>query len=356
MRHPTDGVLRRMLDEPDAVPVPDHDHVAGCDRCTEALAAMGADAAFVGAALAPAPLDDLDVDAAWRAVATSTSTGDVVPFHRGRRVRAAVRRPAVAGIAVAAILVGAGAAAANDWLPIFRTERVAPIALTLDQLNAIPDLGAFGTVEVDHEPDVHTVDDEGAAEAATGLDLPEVAAFPRGVTPEASYQVGGRVQATFTFDADRAEDAAGAPLPASLRALDGTQVRLVAGPGAAELYRSSSGAPALLVGRAVAPTASSSPGASFEALRDGLLALPGIPPSVAESLRTFNADDGTLPLPVPADRFRTSSVEVGGKPATVLASRDHTLAGVVWVDDGTVTVVAGTLDVDEVLAVAQGLR
>jgi hypothetical protein len=356
MRHPTDGVLRRMLDEPDAVPVPDHDHVRGCQRCTEALATMGADAALVGAALATDDVDDLDLDRAWHAMSTSTSTGDVVPLHRRRRLRAAVGRPAVAGIAVAAVLVGAGAAAANDWLPIFRTERVAPIGLTVEQLNAIPHLEAFGTVEVDHEPDVHAVDDEAAAEAATGLDLPEVAAFPRGVRGEPTYQVGDRVQATFTFDADRAADAADGPLPDSLRQLDGTRVRLVAGPGAAEVYRSSAGAPALLVGRAVAPTASSSPGATFDALRDGLLALPGTSPEVAESLRTFNADAGTLPLPVPAERFRTSSTEVDGRPATVLASRDGTLAGVVWVDDGIITVVAGTLDVDEVLAVAQGLR
>jgi hypothetical protein len=47
---------------------------------------------------------------------------------------------------------------------------------------------------------------------------------------------------------------------------------------------------------------------------------------------------------------------VGGVPATVLATRDRSFAAVVWVDDGVVTVVAGSLDDDEVLAVARGLR
>ena len=43
-------------------------------------------------------------------------------------------------------------------------------------------------------------------------------------------------------------------------------------------------------------------------------------------------------------------------PATVLATRDRSMAAVVWVDDGVVTVVGWSLDADEVLSVARGLR
>ena len=43
-------------------------------------------------------------------------------------------------------------------------------------------------------------------------------------------------------------------------------------------------------------------------------------------------------------------------PATVLTSRDGRMAGVVWVRDGVVTAVAGSLSADEVLTVARGLR
>ena len=52
----------------------------------------------------------------------------------------------------------------------------------------------------------------------------------------------------------------------------------------------------------------------------------------------------------------TSTADVGGTPATVLTSRDSMMAAVVWVDDGVVTAVAGSLSTDEVLAVARGLR
>ena len=78
----------------------------------------------------------------------------------------------------------------------------------------------------------------------------------------------------------------------------------------------------------------------------------------AMTARTFNFAPGpaTLPLPVPADQFTSSQADVNGAPATVLVTRDRTLAAVVWVEEGIVTVVAGSLDDDEVLSVAEGLR
>jgi hypothetical protein len=131
-------------------------------------------------------------------------------------------------------------------------------------------------------------------------------------------------------------------------------VRLVAGPGLAATWFQPAGVPSLVVGRAVAPTAFSS-GVPFETVRDYLLSLPGLSDDVAAQLRTFAADGSTLPLPVPADQVTTSPAQVNGVPATVLETRDRALAGVVWVDDGVVTVVAGALGTDEVLSIADGL-
>jgi hypothetical protein len=42
--------------------------------------------------------------------------------------------------------------------------------------------------------------------------------------------------------------------------------------------------------------------------------------------------------------------------ATVLSTRDKTMAAVVWVKDGVLTAVAGALDTGEVLTVARNLR
>lgn len=358
MRHPTEGVLRRLLDEPAGVAEPDRAHVASCRECLGTLAVMRDDAAAVGAALATGAAD-VDVAAAWRRLSATPARGHAPrTVTRTGRVRAALRRPAVASVAVAVVLAGAGAAAANNWLQIFRTERIAPVSLSTSDLIALPDLSAYGEVVVTGEPDVHRVPDAAAAAAESGLDVPVVTALPRGVTGEPEYQVGSEVTATFTFSAERAARAAadaGRALPTPPPGLDGSSVRLVAGPGVAQVWGSSSGVPALVVGRAVAPRAFSD-GVPFETVRDYLLSLPGLPADVAAQLRTYTADGSTLPLPVPADRITTSSARVNGVPATVLVARDKTMAAAVWVKDGVVTVVAGSLDADEVLTIARELR
>jgi hypothetical protein len=90
-------------------------------------------------------------------------------------------------------------------------------------------------------------------------------------------------------------------------------------------------------------------------LTDALLSLPGLPDDVAAALRAATGDGTTLPLPVPADEYTTTSTDVSGTAATILTSRDETIAGVVWLDGGVVTIVAGPLDAQEVLSVADGL-
>ncbi len=363
MRHLSEGVLRRLLDEPVGVSDSDRKHVAGCPQCLDALAAIREDAALVGAALATEGSGEVDVDvaAAWQrfsTVAPAPEPRRAAAPPRSGRSRAFLRRPIVATAAALVVLAGAGTAAANDWLQIFQTEQIAPVSIKTADLVALPDLSAYGEVQVTSDPDVHEVADAAAAGAETGLDVPEVSTLPRGVTGEPVYQVGGQATATFTFSVERASRAAtevGATLPPLPPGLDGSSVRLEAGPGVAARWSSSAGAPALVVGRAGAPKAFSD-GVAFETLRDYLLSLPGLPDDVAAQLRTFTADGATLPLPVPADEVKTSSAEVDGVPATVLETRDRTLAAVVWVDDGAVTAVAGSLDVDEILSVARELR
>lgn len=357
MRHPTDGTLRRLLDEPAGVADPDREHVAGCPECLAGLAAAREDAALTRAAL---DVDTTpDVDAGWRRLAGEAEAGRRAAAPApGSRWRARLRSPVVAAVGAAALLTGASAAATADWLPIFRTEQVAPAPITHADLVQLPDLSSYGELEVIEEPRVREVPDAAAAEEATGLPAPEVAELPRGVTGQPRYQVGDQVSAVFTFSVAEAEDAAaaaGETLPPPPPGLDGNRFRLDAGPGIAAVWEEARGVPALVVGRAVAPTGYSS-GVPFETARDYLLSLPGLPEDVAAQLRGFSGDGTTLPLPVPAEMVATDSADVQGAPATVLTSRDGTMAAVVWVQDGVVTAVAGSLSTDEVLAVARGLR
>jgi hypothetical protein len=280
----------------------------------------------------------------------------VAPARRPRW-RAALRSPVIVVVGVAALLTGASAAAATDWLQVFRAERVAPVMISQADLLQLPELSAYGEVEVTERADVREVADIAAAEAAAGLSVPRVRGLPRGVTGEPSFHVGNRVNAVFTFSTEKAAQtaaAAGRTLPPPPSGLDGSQFRLTAGPGIAAVWSKDSGVPTMVVARVVAPSAYSA-GIPFETARDYLLTLPGLPESVASQLRSFSGD-GTLPLLVKAGRETSYTADVGGVPATVLVSRDRVLAGVVWVDDGVVTVVGGSLSADEALSVARGLR
>jgi hypothetical protein len=361
MRHPTEGTLRRLVDEPAGVADADREHVAGCPVCLSGLATAQRDAAAVSTALDTGTTPD--VDAAWHRLSHAVAVDErrrataaaPAPAHRWRN---RLRSPVVAVVGVAALLAGGGAAAAADWLQVFRTEQIAPVSVTQADLVALPDLSAYGTAQVIEEPDVREVPDAAAAEQATGLTVPQVADLPGGVSGDPAYQVGDRATVEFTFSAERAAQAAaaaGETLPPPPAGLDDGRFRLSAGPGVAAVWTSGSGAPGLVVARAVAPTAESS-GVPFETARDYLLSLPGLPEDLAAQLRSFSGDGTTLPLPVPAGLVTSSVADVDGAPATVLTSHDGSVAGVVWVTDGVVTAVAGSLDADEVLTVARGLQ
>ncbi len=359
-RHPTDGTLRRLLDEPAGVADADRAHVAGCAACRAGLAAARSDAEAARAALPARPAPD--VDAAWRRFSATVDArrrpaAPAPPARRGRW-HTALRSPVVAAVGVVVVLGGAGAAAAADWLEVFRTEEVTAVPVSSTDLVALPDLTAYGELTVVAEPDLREVADAAAAAQATGLDVPRVDALPAGVTGEASYSVAGQAVAEFTYSADRAAQAAaeaGETLPPPPPGLDGATFRLQAGPGVAAVWSEARGVPALVVGRVTAPTAFSS-GVPFETARDHLLSLPGLPDELAAQLAAFTGDGTTLPLPVPVELVTSSTADVDGTEATVLATRDGTMTGVVWVEDGVVTAVAGSLGEDEVLAVARGLR
>lgn len=371
MRHPAEGVLRRVVDEPAGVSDPDHQHVAACARCQRVLGEVRADAgAAAGVLAAGAPASDgvagARTDAAWHrlraAAADGAADGARRPGSSGaQRSRGWLRRPGAVALGVAVVVAGASTAAASDWFRIFQAESVQPVAFTSTDLVDLPDPSAFGEAVSGEEVQVRAVDSAAAAEAATGIAVPRVAELPRGVTGEPTYQVGDQGSSSFTFSAARAAasaEAAGEDLPPVPAGLDGTTVRLTAGPGVLATWSSSTGLPALAVARGVAPTADSS-GAPFSEVRDYLLSLPGLPADVAAQLATFTGDGSTgstLPLPVPTDRATTGTADVDGVPATTIAARDGSMAAVVWTQDGELTAVAGTLSTDELLAVARGLR
>src|SRR5215207_2965605 len=204
MRHPSEGVLRRLVDEPAGVTDDDRAHVASCPTCLRALETTRAEARLVDAALATS--GSVDTDAAWNRFATTAATAPTRPravtaAPRGRWLPA-MRRPVVAALSADVLVTGAGVAAANDWLPIFRTEQVDPIEVTSSELVELPDLSAYGDLEITSEADPQPVADAAAAQERTGLAVPEVSELPEGVTGDPAYQAAGVLSATFTFSAE----------------------------------------------------------------------------------------------------------------------------------------------------------
>lgn len=359
MRHPTDDTLRRLVDEPAGVSDADREHVAGCPACLSGLAAAQRDAAAAAAALDVEVT--VDVDAGWRRLSHAVSARErprvhaAAPAHRWRGV---LRSPVLAAVGALVLLTGAGVAAAADWLQIFRTEQITPVTAPEEDLVRLPDLSDIGEVEVTEPVDLRAVTDVHEEAADRGLAVPRLSGLPRGVTGQPTYYVGERASAVFTFTAEktaRTVEAAGETLPPPPPGLDGSRFRLVAGPGLAAVWPEARGVPALVVANVVAPAVYSS-GVPFETVRDYLLSLPGLPENVVSQLRALSADGPALPLFLSVDQLASSATDVGGVPATVFTSRDGAMAAAVWVTDGTVNVVAGLVDADEVLSVARDLR
>ena len=373
--HPTDGALRRALDEPASLSDADRDHVAGCPRCRAALASAADDRDAAHDLLAP---DDAaaspDTDAAWQrlvaarangaadAAEVASSTSDLPAARRRRRLH---RASVLAAAGAVLVVGGATAAAANDWIPVFRTESVAPVPVSLSTsdvaglatMGDLSLLSGYGQWQVLSRPGLHSAPDAAAAQRRTGLPVAALTDLPTGVTGTPSYEVMDKQSAVFRFSADKAARtvaASGGSLPTLPADLDGAVLRLQAGPAVVRVWQQSSGMPTLIVAELGAPAAESS-GAPLPVLRDALLSLPGLPPALAAQLRAVTSDGTTLPIPVPADEFSSSATEVQGAPATLLTSHDGTLNGVVWVSDGVVRLVAGPLSADEVRSVADDL-
>ena len=348
--HPSEGLLRRLLDEPDGVADIDRDHVGGCPQCRSRMETASRDALLVESALRFGT--DVDVDAGWQRLRGALTEPAPKPAARRRFVP---RSPVIAVVGVMALLGGASAAAAGDWFQIFRAEQVAPVTVDQADLVRLPDLSAFGELTVVAKPNIRRVEDAREAREVTGLASPLVDDLPQGVTGAPQFTVGDRMRGVFRFDPAKARQATGQALPVPPAGLENSEFGLTAGPGMAAVWPEARGVPALIVGRVVAPKGFST-GIPFETARDYLLSLPGLPAGVADQLRSFTKEPTTLPLIVKSGTETSFTTDVGGAPATVLATRDGTLAAVVWIDDGHVTGVGGSLSTGEVLQVARSLR
>jgi hypothetical protein len=376
--HPSDGTLRRSLDEPVALDPRARRHLATCPRCAKRLEAMETDAAGAFAMFAAAD-PSIDVDAArarLAALETSRSAEAGTARSSVRRapggVRSARASRVLAGVAVAALasVVVVVSGGAQDFLSLFQPKQFAPVAVTSADIRSLAGLASYGTIQggstplhIDPEPDA------ASAGRAAGLTSPAVADLPSGTPATPAYAVIGGATVSFTFDAALARAAAsraGGQLPPMPRGLDGSTLTIAIAPAVvvsygldlAALYQGGglpSGNTALVVVASRTPTVSST-GVTVQQLENYLLSLPGIPAGVVAELRAIGDPAQTVPVPIPVDLASASTVDVNGARGLLIGDSTQLGSVVLWQHNGVVYAVGGTLSSDQVLGIARTLR
>lgn len=400
-KHPSDGTLRRLLDEPVAVAVADEDHACRCLRCQARMSLMGKD----DAALASALGGDVEIAAAAVALGRLRSAERAGPAiaapARGlpsreaalgppRRRRPLLRRATVITSAVV-LMGGATAAAATNLVPIFEPESVTPVVIQTGDIASLQALSRFGTVTGTSKLDLTPESSANALASAAGFSLPTVAP-PAGLAAlSPSYWLVSPESAQVQISVAKAEQAEandGAGIPPAPPGVDGSVLQVATGAGVLEVWgftlpggigedglfgsrssRSSAPAgdspangpasagngpavsdlPQLAVAEVQGPTVSSS-GADLATLESYMLSQPGISPELAAQIRAISEPSSTMPIPVPAGAT-SSTTDLNGHTAVVLEITNQGSA-VIWAENGRLFAVLGQASASELINVA----
>ncbi|HYM95967.1 MAG TPA: hypothetical protein VET26_01580 [Candidatus Sulfotelmatobacter sp.] len=368
MAHLNDGTLRRMIDDPDFNPGDGARHLETCTECRARHDAVASDARAVSSLLA-VPNANVNVARAFERVRSAPAAQPRFGF-RLPLVRPGSRPMMVAlaaGLAAVALLV-VGLAEGGV---VFAPSTVTPVPVTLADMESLSQLSQYGTISWTTQPQLQVA--AGAAEATSvaGLQAPKVESLPKGVSSTVTYAAMPKAVATFTFNAAMAAAAAaqsGKTLPALPAGMDGVQLTVTVGPAVGEIFgdlkKPASGSditqanlPQLVIGESSVPTAtSSSSKITVKALLSYLLQQPGISPELAAAIKAIGDPSTTLPIPVPVGYATSSKVEVQGVPGVALGDNTGIGSGVIWVKNGVVYAVAGTIKQTDAIAIANNLK
>jgi hypothetical protein len=364
--HLSEGTLRRLVDDPDALTGSDRRHYMDCAACQTRNKGM-ADDARAAATLLFAPELKLDVATAFKRVQTAPAAkprfGFSLPILRPST------RPMFAGLAAAAIVVALAITAFANILPLFQPKTVQPVPVSFADLQSLSSLSAYGTLTWSTKPQPQVVLSAADAKAISGLDVP-VVKLPKGVSSTVTYAAMPKAVAVFTFDAKKAADAAattGKPLPKLPSGIDGAKLTVTVGPAVVEVFgdmNATSGGnsnsqninlPQLIVAKSAVPVVTSTQ-VTAKQLEDYILSMPGLTPQLAAAIRSIGDPATTLPIPVPVEYASSSKVSINGDPGVALGDNTGLGAGVIWIHKTNVFVVAGSLKQSVVVDIARNLK
>jgi hypothetical protein len=362
--HLTEGTLRRIVDDPDARSGADAAHLEGCPECQAQLKAVGDDARSIASLLA-VPEARIDVGRAFERVVNNRKSQPLVRFPILRPSARPVTLAFVAAVAAVALVVVAFTFAGLFYSPT--TVKAVPV--TVADMQALSELSNYGTLTWTKEPQLQaTTSAADASAAAGGLTLPTVAKLPDGVSTTVTYGAMSQAVATFTFSAEKASASAaarGKTLPKMPAGMDGATLTVTVGPAVGEIYgelKQPSGSdvsqinlPQLVVAKSASPTAKSTQ-VSVTDLENFILAQPGISKELKAAINAIGDPSTTLLIPVPVEYATSTQVTIQGADGVALGDNTGVGAGVVWVKDGHVYVVAGSIKRDDAVTIANNLK
>jgi hypothetical protein len=363
--HLSEGTLRRKVDDEDALSGSDARHYATCTECQTRFATF-ADDARVAASLLATPDVKVDVNSAFKRF----QAAPVAPPRFGIRlpvVRPAMR-PVFGGLAAAvALVLLIGTGVAQDLLGVFSPTSITPVPVSVADLQSLSELGTYGTLTWTTQLQPQVVTSAAEAASVSGLKVPVVSSLPAGVSSTVTYAAMPQAVGVFTFDAAKAAAAAaaaGKTLPPMPSGMDGSTLTVTVGPAVVEVYGdlmkgSASNStqinlPQLVVAESSAPLVTSSH-ASTKEIEDYLLAQPGISSKLAAAIRAVGDPSKTLLIPIPIEYATSTTVQVQGVNGVALGDNTGLGAAVVWIKNGVIYGVAGTLSQDVVVGVADHL-
>jgi hypothetical protein len=367
MSHVSSPVLRRLQDEPLAVPDAARRHLAACARCQAANSQIAQNAALAARVLAPPAAAPVDTSLAWARLQRSEQLSE--PAARRAAVRLPRPRPRIASmslgtgtIAVAGVLV-AGTGAAVALTTVYAPTHVAPVKVAKGDFRAISTIASIGGARVtDGLPPAgqeqlpfgdlswtsagkaSPVSSVAQARALTGLPLAAPRTVPAGVGSPRAVVVQPKVTVTVRFSASAGHGVGGSTLV------------ITGGPGALVQYGGVTvgryQVTTMVIAEMQRPVATST-GATASQLEAFLLGQAHLPAGLAQEIRLLGTT--ALPVPVPAG-MAEQHVSVGGAAAVLLADPSGAASGVIWEGgDGVVHGVGGLLDKEDVLNVARQL-
>ena len=374
-------------------------HVTSCPACVRLVAELREDADAATELLAtvrPAALPDGANVALARERLLRRRDNAVRPVTDERRraqpVAAFITRLStpwrVAGSAAAAAIALAlvvaftpeGGSVAAAFLAQFRSQQVTAVEVTpqtqADIVRALSALGNLGTVSTPSgnasaapqaaaraaQAQSKTVTlAEAAATVKFPLLTPDPAALPAGVdkTPQVRVMPGSEVR--FTFDKKKAQaylQSTGRSDVALPDRFDGASL-VVSIPSAAVLEYgtiNSGSRNGLVIAQAGEVVADAQGNVTLPEMRDFLLSLPGLPPTVVTQLRQIQNWNDTLPIPIPVDVVRWQPVTINTNQGLLLNDNSGVGSAVIWHANGHLYGAAGTLKAQDLKRVAESLR